>query len=110
MKTTLTLTALGLLLAGLPAGAQTPPPNHWDISKLDLGKLPPASDQANVTFDKDILPIFKASCTRCHGAERPRAGLRLDTLAGTLKGGHDGKMVVPGDSKNSLLGPPPPHR
>jgi Planctomycete cytochrome C len=103
MKTAVALTVLGLLLAGLSATAQTPPENHWDISKVDVSKLPPASDQKGVTFDKDILPLFKASCIRCHGEQKPRGGLRLDSLAAVLKGGRDGKMVVPDDSKKSLL-------
>lgn len=103
MKTTIALTIFGLLLAGLPAPAQTPPPNKWDISKIDVTKLPAASDQKDVTFDKDILPLFKASCVRCHGEQKPRAGLSLDTLSAVLKGGRDGKMVVSGDSKKSLL-------
>jgi hypothetical protein len=103
MKSAIALTVLGLLLAGLPATAQTPPENHWDISKIDVSKLPPASDQQGVTFDKDIAPIFKASCVRCHGDRRHSGGLRLDSLDAVLKGGHDGKMIVPGDSKSSLL-------
>jgi len=40
----------------------------WDISKLDLSKLPPASDKTGVTYAKDIRPLFVASCLRCHGA------------------------------------------
>jgi hypothetical protein len=104
MKLAITLSAFGLLLAGLPATAQdAPPPNNWDISKIDVSKLPPASDKQDLTFDKDIAPLFKASCVRCHGSQRPRRNLRLDTLEGVLKGGAQGKMVIPGDSKNSLL-------
>jgi hypothetical protein len=103
MKTTIVLTVAGLLLAGIPATAQPPRENHWDISKIDVTKLPPASDQKDVTFDKDVLPLFKASCVRCHGHEKPRGGLELDTLDNVLKGGKEGKMVVPGDSKSSLL-------
>jgi hypothetical protein len=99
----ISLTVLGLLLAGLPVPAQTPPVNHWDISKIDVSKLPPASDQQGVTFDKDIEPLLKDSCVRCHGDQKPKGGLRLNSLEGVLKGGRDGKMVVPGDSKNSLL-------
>jgi mono/diheme cytochrome c family protein len=121
MKPAIILTAFGLLLAGIPASAQAPHENHWDISKIDVTKLPAASDQKDVTFDKDILPLFKASCVRCHGSEKPRGGLRLDDLEAVLKGGKAGKMVVPGDSKNSLLvvaaariddstGMPPKHR
>jgi len=105
MKCVVAFTVFGLALGSLTAPAQTPPPheNHWDISKIDVSKLPPASAQTDVTFDKDILPLMKASCVRCHGAQKPRGGLRLDSAAAILKGGHDGKMVVPGDSTKSLL-------
>lgn len=70
---------------------------------VDWSKLPPASAQTGVTFDKDIAPIFKASCVRCHGAERPRAQLRLDSLDGVLKGAKQGSVVTAGNSANSLL-------
>jgi hypothetical protein len=105
LKLAITLSAFGLLLAGFPAAAQEPPPreNNWDISKIDVSKLPPASDKQDVTYDKDIAPLFKASCVRCHGNQRPKANLRLDSLEAILKGGHEGKVVVPGDSKQSLL-------
>jgi hypothetical protein len=104
MKLAIALSAFGLLLAGFPAAAQNPPhENNWDISKVDVSKLPPASDQQDVTFDKDIAPLFKASCVRCHGSQKPKRNLRLDSLEAVLKGGQQGKMVIPGDSKNSLL-------
>ena len=73
------------------------------VSAVDLSKLPPAATQPGVTFDKDIKPIFEASCTRCHGAERPKAGLRLTTLEGVLKGGKEGKVLQPGKSADSDL-------
>jgi hypothetical protein len=77
--------------------------DKWDISRLDLTKLPPAADTKGVTFEKDIHPMFETSCLRCHGADRPKGRLRLDSLEEVLKGGKDGKVVVPGDSKKSLL-------
>ncbi len=70
---------------------------------VDTSKLPPASTQKNVTFAKDIKPIFDASCVKCHGAEKPKAKLRLDSLEGMLKGGVDGKVINPGDSAKSIL-------
>ncbi len=70
---------------------------------VDWSKLPPASTATGVTFDKDIAPIFKASCVRCHGAERPRAQLRLDSLEGVMKGAKQGPVLTAGDSANSLL-------
>jgi len=70
---------------------------------VDWSKLPPATTATGVTFDKDIQPIFKASCVRCHGAERPRAQLRLDSLEGVLKGTKMGPVLTAGDSAGSLL-------
>lgn len=70
---------------------------------VDVSKLPPASTQKDVTFAKDIKPIFEKACVKCHGAERPKAKLRLDNLEGALKGSADGKVIEPGNSAKSTL-------
>lgn len=76
-----------------------PPPQL----SMDPSKLPPASTQTGLTFEKDIHPILDAHCVRCHGDQRPKAGLRLDSLEGVLKGSKDHKVVVPGQSDKSRL-------
>jgi hypothetical protein len=103
MKIKSSFIILGLVLVNWPAQAQTQADNKWDISKLDLSKLPPAADKQGVTFAQDIRPLFEASCFRCHGGERQKGGLRVDSLAAVLKGGKVGQVVVPGDGKKSLL-------
>ena len=70
---------------------------------VDTSKLPPPSSQKDVTYTKDIKPIMDQSCVKCHGAEKPKAKLRLDSLPGVLKGGEDGKVVEPGNSAASVL-------
>jgi hypothetical protein len=70
---------------------------------IDWSKLPPASTKTGLTFTNDILPMLKASCVGCHGANRPRAQLRLDTLAGVMKGTEKGTILTAGDGANSLL-------
>ena len=70
---------------------------------VDVSKLPPASTQKDVTFAKDIKPIFDKSCVKCHGAEKPKAKLRLDNLEGVLKGSADNKVIEPGNSAKSIL-------
>jgi len=70
---------------------------------IDLAKLPPPSTQKGLTYAKDIQPIFKANCFDCHGPTRPKHGLRLDSLAATLKGSQDGEVIVPGKSDKSDL-------
>jgi Planctomycete cytochrome C len=97
-KTHRLLTAF-LALAAWPALAADKP----DLEKLDLAKLPPPASATGISFAKDIQPMLQASCARCHGAERPKANLRLDSLEAVLKGGEDGKVIIPGDSKKSWL-------
>lgn len=72
-------------------------------AELDLSKLPPASTKTGVTFATDIKPIFEASCVQCHGAQRPKGNLRLDSAEGALKGSSEGKVIVSGDSAKSKL-------
>src|SRR5436190_9485555 len=74
-----------------------------DLSKVDLTKLPSASDKKGLTYAKDIRPMLETSCFRCHGDQRPKGGLKLTSLDTLLKGGEDGQVVIPGESKKSLL-------
>jgi len=67
------------------------------------GKLPPPSAKMGVTYAADIKPIFDNSCVKCHSGDKPKAHLKLDSLEGALKGSHDGKVVMPGDSARSRL-------
>ena len=104
----LTVILLSLVATGFSALAQNEPrpENGAPMPKrapLDWSKLPPAATNAGVTFAKDIAPILKESCVRCHGAQRPKAGLRLDTLEGVMDGTEDGPVLKAGDSANSLL-------
>jgi hypothetical protein len=91
-----------LALATLPVVAQEKV-NKWDITKVDVSKLPPAASDKGITYEKDIEPILKVSCVGCHGEQHPKANLRLDSKEAILKGGKDGSMVVSGDSAKSLL-------
>ena len=72
-------------------------------ASADDAKLPPASTKTGVTYDTDMKPIFDASCVKCHSGDRPKARLHMDTLDGVLKGTKEGKIVIPGDSANSLI-------
>jgi mono/diheme cytochrome c family protein len=70
---------------------------------VDTSKLPPASTKTGVTYATDIKPILDASCIKCHGAQKPKAKLRLDSLEAVMKGGEDGKVVEAGNSAKSMV-------
>src|SRR3954471_2834777 len=99
MKTTTTC----LIAALLTASATMMASDKFDLTKIDLTKLPPPAQQKGLTCSKDIRPLLETACTRCHGEQRPRADLRLDSLEAVLKGGKDGQIVVVGNSKDSRL-------
>ena len=55
------------------------------------------------TFSGRVAPILERNCSVCHGAEKQKAGLRLDSYASILKGAESGLVVKPGDVKGSEL-------
>ncbi|HLY12597.1 MAG TPA: DUF1549 domain-containing protein, partial [Planctomycetota bacterium] len=59
-------------------------------------------DDAEV-FEKKIRPVLVASCIPCHGPDKVKAGLRLDSRAGLLRGGDTGPAIRAGDPDSSLL-------
>ena len=54
-----------------------------------------------VDFVKEIQPILEKSCIHCHGPEKHKGDLRLDTKELALKGGKGGLAIAPGDSAKS---------
>jgi hypothetical protein len=50
-----------------------------------------------------VAPIMEQRCVVCHGAEKKKAGLRLDTYEQVLRGGESGEVIKPGDLKGSEL-------
>ncbi len=54
-------------------------------------------------FEKVIRPLLVEKCIGCHGEKKPKGDLRLDSLAGMLKGGESGPAIVPGKPEQSLL-------
>jgi len=56
-----------------------------------------------VDYRQDVKPIFVKHCTGCHGPEKQKSGLRLDSVALAKRGGDSGPAFVPGKSADSLL-------
>lgn len=72
-----------------------------------------AQDAGKVDFEKQILPVLKESCFKCHQKEheeegkvkKPKGGLRLDGAAVIMKGGKEypNENVVAGKPDASWL-------
>ena len=69
----------------------------------DIKKLPAPAAKTGLTYDADIKPMFEKSCFKCHGPEKQKAKLRVDSLAAVKKGGEDGDVLSVGKSEKSRL-------
>lgn len=54
-------------------------------------------------FEKKIRPLLTEKCHRCHGADKQKSGLRLDTKDGFLTGGESGPAYNSDTPEDSLL-------
>jgi hypothetical protein len=54
-------------------------------------------------FEGVIEPILLEKCSSCHGEEKHKADLRLNTLEGILRGGQDGAVIKVGQAAKSPL-------
>ena len=65
------------------------------VQDVDNREIP----DSNVSFSKDIAPIFELKCVSCHGNGRLDAGLDLTVVSRFV----DGRIVVPTEPDNSVL-------
>jgi mono/diheme cytochrome c family protein len=54
-------------------------------------------------FEQRIRPLLIANCIDCHGPDKQKGGLRLDSRAGWQTGGDSGPALVPGKLAESKL-------
>jgi hypothetical protein len=84
---TLALTVCWLLVPGTSADAQ------------DKKQAPADSE----FFEKSVRPVLVNHCFECHGPDKQKARLRLDSGGMMMQGGESGAAVIPGNAKGSLL-------
>lgn len=82
--------AASLLIVGLESATANAPPS-------------PSNEQALARFETQVRPMLHQHCVGCHGTERQRGGLRLDSRQAMLQGGESGPAIVPGRPDESLL-------
>ena len=56
-----------------------------------------------VIYERDVLPILRKRCSKCHGAKSRKGKLRLDTLEGIASGGERGAVVTAAEPAESRL-------
>jgi|SRR5579871_800575 len=56
-----------------------------------------------VDYGKDVQPILTNNCKACHSGNNAPASLQLDSAEGVMAGSKSGKVIVPGNSKESKL-------
>lgn len=57
----------------------------------------------DTVYAKLVKPILDSSCVKCHGPEKVKGKLKLDTPEGIQKGGGEGVVIVAGKSAESTL-------
>ena len=108
------LTAAGLAATPTAPRPVRPTPSHAPPSGAApaASAVPAAPDAvsdaavqaaANVDFARDVMPILEQTCVECHGPDKVKARLRMDSIAGLQKGGKNGPLFKAGDAENSLI-------
>lgn len=82
-----------------------PAPTEAPAAVTTPAATPPAATmQAGAPdFAREVMPIFKRTCVECHGPDKVKARLRMDSVEALQKGGKSGALLKPGDPENSLL-------
>lgn len=69
---------------------------------IDIKMVKPIEDVQNAIVYTDVVePIFASKCYSCHSSEKQKGGLRMDMIALLMKGGKNGKIIVPGNADGS---------
>ena len=62
-----------------------------------------ATPEETEFFEKSVRPVLAEHCYKCHGPEKQKAALRLDSREAVIKGTDDGPVVVVGKPDESSL-------
>lgn len=74
--------AAGLALVGLQQGVRAAEP---------------------VSFSKEIVPILRDNCSKCHNQRQPAGGFSVSTLADIQKGGKSGKILAATSAESKII-------
>ncbi len=101
-----TLLFAGILYTGHLGGTLTHGSDYLFTTKgpqmEETTFVPISNVQEAVVYDDIIKPILQSKCYACHGAEKQKGKLRLDSKEYILKGGKNGQ-VISGDATEPEL-------
>lgn len=86
-----------------PTEAPLPEPTATEVTAPTPAPAPTESAPTEVSFTNDVMPIFEASCIKCHGVESVKEGLDLRTYEGLMAGSFNGAVLTPGNADDSFL-------
>lgn len=62
-----------------------------------------AETGGKVSYVRDVQPIFDSKCVSCHGPDKTKGKLRMDSYEWLLKGGKEGDAFEAGDTDSNIL-------
>ena len=81
---------------GFPAAASL-------LASLLASSLVFAAEPKKVTYEDDVLPIFRDNCLKCHNPDKLKGDLDLSSFSSAIKGGGSGTTLNAGDPDSSQL-------
>ncbi|MFN8413009.1 MAG: c-type cytochrome domain-containing protein [Anaerolineales bacterium] len=99
---TATDTAVPPTQTPLPTDTLAPAPTDTAIPPTEAVATDTATT-GGVSFANDVMPIFVASCNKCHGVEQVKEGLDMTTYDTLMAGSFNGLVITPGNAADSYL-------
>lgn len=62
-----------------------------------------ADAKKKLTYEDDVLPVFRARCANCHNMDKAKADLNVMSYQGITQGSSSGEVLSPGDPGASKL-------
>jgi hypothetical protein len=73
------------------------------VAGLVVSTAEGAEDRDTPTLERDVAPILRAHCLKCHGPNNPKGKLNLAGPRALARGGASGPAVVPGHPDHGAL-------
>jgi hypothetical protein len=65
--------------------------------------VPSLGDETHPVLERDVLPLLKVRCLKCHSPLKSKGKLNLSSPRSLVRGGSSGPVIVPGDPGESAL-------